>query len=146
MSDVPIKDVPMTHWLVAGAGLIWSILGFAIYLMTVRATPEMLAAQYNAAEIEFMTGTPLWATSAYAIAVNASLIGCALLLFRKSLALPVLIVSLLAVLVQDLHSFVLNDAVAIFGMVPVYIQGAVIVIGIALIFYARAARARGLLS
>jgi hypothetical protein len=146
MSDKSNGDTPMTHWLVAGAGLIWNLFGFMVYLMTVRATPEQMAQQYNAAEIAFMDAIPVWATSANAIAVTAGVLACVLLLLRKSLALPLFLISLVALLVQDLYSFVLEDVVSIFGMPPAYIQGTVLVIAIALIFYTRAAKSRGLLS
>lgn len=146
MSDELEGATPMTHWLVAGAGLIWNLFGFSIYLMTVRATPEQLAMQYNEAEIAFMNSVPVWATSANAIAVTLGVLACVLLLLRKSVALPLFIASLVALLVQDLHAFVLEDVVGVFGMVPAYIQGTVLVIAIALIFYTRAAKNRGLLA
>ena len=57
-----------------------------------------------------------------------------------------MLASLVALLVQDLYSFVLEDAVAVFGMTPAYIQGTVLVIAIALIFYARGAKSRRLLN
>jgi hypothetical protein len=146
MSDDFNGTTPMTHWLVAGAGLIWNLFGFMIYLMTVRATPEQMAQQYNAAEIAFMDAIPVWATSANAIAVTAGVLASVLLLLRKSLALPLFLLSLAALLIQDLYSFVLEDVVGVFGMVPLYIQGTVLVIAIALIFYTRGAKNRGLLN
>ena len=54
--------------------------------------------------------------------------------------------SLVDLLVQGLYAFELEDAVAVFGMVPAYIQGTVFVIAIALIFYTRGAKGRGLLN
>ena len=146
MNDELNGSTPMTHWLVAGAALIWNLFGFMVYLMTVRATPEQMAQQYNAAEIAFLDAVPAWATSANAIAVTAGVLACVLLLLRKSLALPLFVASLVALLVQDLYSFVLEDAVGVFGMVPAYIQGTVFVIAIALVFYARGAIKGGLLS
>ena len=146
MSDESNTNTPMTHWLIAGAALIWNLFGFMIYLMTVRATPEQMAQQYNAAEIAFMDAVPAWATSANAIAVTAGALACVFLLLRKSLALPLFIASLIALLAQDLYSFILEDVVSVFGMVPVYIQGTVLVIAIGLIFYTRGAKSRGLLS
>jgi hypothetical protein len=136
----------MTHWLIAGAGLIWNFFGLMIYVMTVRATPEQLAAQYDAAQIAFMESVPVWATSANAIAVTAGVLACILLLMKRSLALPLFIVSLVALLVQDLHSFVLEDVISVFGMVPAYIQGTVLAVQIGLIFYTRSAKNKGLLS
>ncbi len=146
MNDELNGGTPMTHWLVAGAALIWNLFGFMVYLMTVRATPEQMAQQYNAAQIAFMDAVPVWATSANAIAVTAGVLACVLLLFRKSLALPLFVASLAALLVQDLYSFVLEDVVGVFGMVPAYIQGTVLGIAIVLIFYTRGAKSRGLLN
>ena len=146
MNDELKGGTPMTHWLIGGAALIWNLFGFMVYLMTVRATPEQMAQQYNAAQIAFMDAVPVWATSANAIAVTAGVLACVLLLFRKSLALPLFVASLAALLVQDLYSFVLEDVVGVFGMVPAYIQGTVLGIAIALIFYTRGAKSRGLLN
>jgi len=145
MSDELNGSTPMTHWLVSGAALIWNLFGFMVYLMQVRATPEQMAQQYNAAEIAFLDAIPVWATSANAIAVTAGVLASLLLLFRKSLALPLFVVSLLALLVQDLYAFVLVDVVDAFGMLPVYIHGTVLVIAVALILYTRGAKKRRLL-
>jgi len=145
MSDELNGHTPITHWLVGGAGLIWNLFGFMIYLTQVRATPEQMAQQYDAAQVAFMDAIPMWATSANAIAVTAGVLACVMLLLRKSMALPLFIVSLVALLVQDLYSFVLVDAVAVFGMVPAYIQGTVLVVAIALILYTHGAKKRFLL-
>ena len=145
MSEESTTATPMTHWLVAGAALIWNLFGMLIYVMTVSATPEQLEAQYNAAEIEFLQSIPVWATSANAIAVTAGVVASILLLLKKSLTLPLFALSLAALLIQDLYSFVLADVVAVFGMVPVYIQGTVLVIAIALLLYAYVGKRRGLL-
>ncbi len=126
---------PMSHWLIGGAALIWNVFGLMVYVSTVSATPEELAAIYGEAEIRFIDSVPVWATSANAIAVTAGVLACLLLLLRRSLALPVFVVSFVALIVQNVHSFVLNDVTAVFGMVPAYIQLTVIVIAIALIFY-----------
>lgn len=145
MSDELNGGTPMTHWLVGGAGLIWNLFGFMIYLSQVRATPEQMAQQYTAAQVAFMDAMPIWATSANAIAVTTGVLACVLLLMRKSLALAFFVASFVALLVQDLYSFVLVDVVAVFGMVPAYIQGTVLVVAIALILYTRSAKKRRLL-
>lgn len=145
MTDDGNPATPMTHWLVSGAALIWNLFGMLVYVMTVRATPEQLAAQYNEAEIAFMQSVPVWATSANAIAVTTGVIASVMLIFRKAFAAPLFVVSFAALLVQDLHSFVLEDVVAVFGMVPAYIQGTVLVIAVALIFYSFWAKKRTVL-
>ena len=145
MSDELNGGTPMTHWLVAGAALIWNLFGFMVYLLQVRATPEQMAQQYDTAQVAFMDAIPMWATSANAIAVTAGVFASILLLLRKSLALPFFIASFVALLVQDLYSFILEDVVSVFGMVPAYIQGTVLVIAIALILYTLGAKKQRLL-
>ena len=145
MSDELNGGTPMTHWLVSGAGLIWNLFGFMMYLSQVQASPEQMAQQFDAAQIAFIDATPMWANSANAIAVTTGVLACVLLLFRKSLALAFFSASFVALLVQDLYSFVLVDVVAVFGMVPAYIQGTVLVVAIALILYTRSAKKRRML-
>ena len=133
----------MLFWFISGAALIWNLFGMMIYVSQVSATPEQLAEAYRPEQVEFMLATPKWATAAFALAVTTGVLGCVLLLLRKSWALPVLIVSLAAVFLQNLNTFVLNDATALFGMAPVYIQSTIIVVGAGLIWYARYCKSRG---
>ena len=136
---------PMSHWLIAGAALIWNLFGLMVYVSTVSATPEDLASVYSEAEIRFIESIPMWATAAHAIAVTTGVLACILLLFRRSLAMPMFIASFAALIVQDLHSFVLNDVTAVFGMVPAYIQLTVMIIAIAMILYTRRLGKKGML-
>jgi len=146
MSDELESNIPMTHWLIAGAGLIWNLFGFMIYLSSVRATPELLLSQgFSAEQISFLESVPAWATSANAIAVTTGVLACIFLLLRKAIALPLFYASLVAVLVQDLYAYVLRDSVAVFGMLPVYIQTTVLTIAVLLILYTLRAKKRGLL-
>lgn len=145
MNEQNNTATPLSLWLIGGAALIWNLFGMMIYVMTVSATPDQLASQYSEAEIAFMQSVPAWATSANAIAVTAGVIGSILLLMRKSQALPVFIVSLLALVVQNLHSFVVTDVVSVFGMVPLYIAATVFVVAIALTLYAYFGQRSGLL-
>ena len=145
MTEESEMATPATHWLVGGAALIWNLFGMLIYVMTVSATPEQLAQQYNEAEIAFMQSVPLWATSANAIAVTAGVIASVLLLMKRSLALPLFVISLFALLVQDLHSFVITDVIAVFGMVPAYIAAVVLAVAILLVIYSFRKKQVGLL-
>jgi len=146
MSDLLNGRPSTSFWIIGGAALIWNLFGFVVYFMQVSASPEELAASYSAEEIDFMLSTPKWATSAFAIAVNAGVLGSLFLLLRKAWAVPMFVLSLVALLIQDLNTFVLNDAVAVFGATPVYIQGSVLTISVLLIFYSRATKRKGWLS
>jgi len=137
MSDEINNETPILLWLIGGAALIWNLFGTWVYVMTVSATPDELAASFDASQIAFMDAVPAWATSANAIAVTAGVLACILLLLRNKLALPLFIASLAALLVQDVYSFVIVDVVAVLGVVQAYIQGTVLAIAVLLLFYAR---------
>jgi len=145
MSDV-INGKPSTNfWIISGAALVWNLIGLVIYVGQVSITPESIATMTEAHQ-EFLLTTPTWATSAFAIAVNAGVLGSLFLLLRKTWAVPTLVVSLLAIVVQDVDAFVLRDAYGILGVNSLLIPSMVFVIGIALLLYARAMKERGWLS
>jgi hypothetical protein len=145
MSDV-INGKPSTNfWIIGGAALVWNLIGLVFYIGQVSITPEALAALTEAQQ-EFFLATPTWATAAFAIAVNAGVLGSLFLLLRKTWAVPMLVISLAAIVVQDVDAFALRDAFGIVGVSSVIIPSMVFVIGIALLFYARATKERGWLS
>ncbi len=145
MSDV-INGKPSTNfWIIGGAALVWNLIGLVFYIGQVSITPEALAALTEAQQ-EFFLATPTWATAAFAIAVNAGVLGSLFLLLRKTWAVPMLAISLAAIVVQDVDAFALRDAFGILGVSSVIIPSMVFVIGIALLMYARATKERGWLS
>ena len=146
MSDTLNGKPSTSFWIISAVALVWNLLGFMMYLMQVTATPEALAAAYSDEQVAFIESVPVWAVSAFAIAVNAGLLGCLLLLLRKAWAVPVFIVSLIAVLIQNVHSFLLGDAIGVFGVQTLIIQTIVVVIAGLLVWYSRSAKARGWLS
>ncbi len=124
-----------SYYIVAGAFLVWNLIGLTFYYLQVTMTPEAMAASLTPEQVAFMSNEPTWATAAYAIAVNAGVIGALLLLFRKSLARPFFILSFIAVLLQDLNAFVLTDAIAVWGTSGLYLPVVVIVICVTEIWY-----------
>lgn len=146
MTDTKWADTPMVHWLVAGAALIWNLFGFSIYYMTVSLTEQEMLARFTPEQIVYIENTPIWVTSAFAIAVTAGVLGSVLLLMRKSLALPVFSVSLVAILIQHTYSFVLTDVVAVLGEIQAYIAATVFGITVLLVLYSWWATKKGLLT
>jgi len=146
MSDTPNSELPTSFWIIGGVFLLWNFFGLMIYYDQMTMSPEVLADNFNAAQQAFLENMPMWATSAYAIAVTAGVIASLLLLVRNALALPIYIVSFAGVLLQDLHSFVLSDGLAVWGSSALYLPTLVIVIGIVEIWYSRSAKAKGWLS
>ena len=137
MSDELNGKPPTSFYIIGAVFLVWNIIGFMFYLQHAMMTPETVPAGVDAAMLEFMEATPVWATSAYAIAVNVGMLASIMLLMRKSVAMPLYVVSLAGALVLDFDSFVLRDVVSIWGGGAYIVPSAVIIIGVVEIWYSR---------
>ena len=96
MTDDRFTPRPLAGWYMpaAVASLLFMLLGCATYVMHVTADPASLPLDQRTV----YEAQPLWVTAAYAVAVWAGLFGTALLVFRRKLAQPLLLISLIAVL------------------------------------------------
>lgn len=137
MSDELNSKPPSSFYIIGAVFLAWNVIGFMFYLQQAMMTPENVPEGVDAAMLAFMEATPVWATSAYAIAVNVGMIASILLLMRKSVAMPLFVVSLLGALILDFDSFVLRDVVAIWGSGAYIVPCAVIIVGVIEIWYSR---------
>lgn len=145
MSDV-INGKPSTNfWIIAGAALVWNLIGLVIYVGQVSMSPEALS-RLTEDQQALITSTPTWANAAWAIAVNAGVFGSLLLLLRRSWAVPMFVLSLAAVVVQDIEAFVLRDAFGVLGVNSLIIPSMVFIIAVALLLYSRAAKSSGWLN
>jgi hypothetical protein len=88
---------PIAGWFMAAAvaALLFMGLGCVSYLMHVFANPDTLPLDQRAA----YAAEPAWVTGAYAVAVWVGLGGAILLLMKRKLAEPAMLVSLIAVLI-----------------------------------------------
>ena len=137
MSDELNGKPPSSFYIIGVVFLVWNIIGFMFYLQHAMMTPETVPEGVDAAMLAFMEATPVWATSAYAIAVNVGMLASMMLLMRRSIALPLYVVSLAGALVLDFDSFVLRDVVAIWGGGAYIVPSAVVIIGVVEIWYSR---------
>lgn len=133
-----IKQKPaLWFWIVSALALIWNFAGVAAYLGQAYMTTEDLQAMPEAHQ-KLLDVQPAWYTAAFAIAVFAGTLGCILLLLRKKWAHQVLIVSLLAILVQQTYVFFLSDTLEIVGNNAMYMPLLIVILGFLLVFFARA--------
>jgi len=133
-----VIGAPAPAWLriVAALGLLWNLFGVYAYLQTVGmiggADPSMSAA-----------AMPGWVTGAFAIAVFGGALGCLCLLLLKRLSTWLLLISLLALLAQDLWAFVLRTGGAAENpILPLVVN----VVAILLVWVAYSADKKGWLS
>ncbi|MFQ5609358.1 MAG: hypothetical protein ACE5F8_03720 [Woeseiaceae bacterium] len=145
MTDEIDSEVPTTFWIYSGAALVWNAIGLYAYWSFVTSPPQGNPA-FTEAQQGFFAAMPGWVTSAYAIAVTAGTLGSVFLLLRKRWAYPAFIVSLLGVVAQNFHGFVLANALELFGAGATILPSLVFIVGAVLIIYSRNASARGWLS
>ena len=140
MSEDTIK-APAWFTVVAAVMLIWNLLGVMAYIAQVTMSPEAMAALPDA-ERQIYETTPVWATAAFALAVNCGALGCLLLLLKKNLAANFLQLSLVGVLAQMYHAFFMTNSFEVFGLGKMVMPVLVIVIAIYLVTLAAKAKAR----
>lgn len=137
---------PAWFWVVSILALLWNLLGAMAYLSQAFLTDEMKTA-IPEDQLELMESTPAWVTAAFAIAVWGGVLGCIALLLKKKWARPVLLISLIAILVQMSYSFFATNAAEVYGTLQgVVMPVMLILIGIALVYFARMAHSKGWLS
>jgi hypothetical protein len=146
MSDLVLDDRPTTaFWVFGGAALVWNLIGLVMYISTVTMSPEALARMTEDAQA-FFTSTPKWATGAFALAVTGGVLGSLSLLLRKAWAVPLFLLSLVAVVVQNIDAFVLREAFGILGVNAVILPSLVFIVAVLLLVYSRSCKAKGWLS
>jgi len=134
-------------WVVGGLLAVWNLSGLYQYYTFSTLEPEMLqAAGYTAGQMAHVFDTPAWAHSAYAIAVNAGVLGVIFLLLRKAWAMPMFVISLVGAVLQFADAYLLRNGLELFDRIWLVIPTLVILICIFEIWYSRRATARGWLS
>jgi hypothetical protein len=129
-------------WVVSGIALVWNLMGVMAYIMQVTMSPEALQALPEN-ERTLIESVPTWATAAFAIAVWGSTLGSILLLMRKKIATPVLILSFAGILVQMYYNLFMSKSMEVYGPGGLAMPIMVLVFGVFLIWFSRKATANG---
>ncbi|MEQ8546302.1 MAG: hypothetical protein RIC03_00235 [Cyclobacteriaceae bacterium] len=126
---------PTWFLVVAIVMVVWNLMGVAAFIVDITTSEEAIAA-LPAAERELYGKFPVWTKVAYFIAVFAGTLGAIGLVLKKKWAKPVLIVSLVGVIVQMLHSLFIADSMEVYGPGAVVMPVMVILFGIFLVWMA----------
>jgi hypothetical protein len=101
MSNEAVRGIHWSFWLVSVFALLWNAGGAINYLMQTNLEFVSTLPETHRAIIE---GRPTWATGGFAIGVFGGVIGCLLLLLRKSIAYYTFIISLLGIIITMIHT------------------------------------------
>ena len=136
---------PMSFRVVAIVALLWNLFGLFSFYTNVTATPAVIAS-WPEAQQQVAAATPRWVFVAFAIATIAGVLGSLGLLLGKRWAVPVLLLSLLAILVQFGSIYALTPTWVLTGIGGAILPLCIGAFGLFLWWYARKAAARGWLT
>lgn len=145
MTEAQTAGSPRHLWIVGVLALLWNLMGAFDYVMT-ELRVEAYMAQFSQAELDFFYGFPAWVVALWAVAVWGGVLGAVLLLMRRKLAFPVLLVSFMCMVVTTIQNYAFAGAADVTGGMGLGFSIAVFVVALALVLYARAMTKNGVLA
>lgn len=133
---------PMSFRVVAVVALLWNLFGLFSFYTNVTATPAVIAS-WPEAQQQIAAATPRWVFVAFAIATIGGVLGSLGLLLGKRWAVPVLLLSLLAIVVQFGSIYATTPTWALTGVGGAILPLCIALFGLFLWSYAGKAAARG---
>jgi hypothetical protein len=131
----------VSFWIIAALGLIWNAMGAINFLM--QMSPDTVAG-FPDSHRAIIIDRPLWATGGFGVSVFGGALGCALLLLRRAVAVPVLFVAFLGTAVTMVHTVRVGQTLVSFSMAEVVVMIALPLIVLAvLVRFGRSAQRRG---
>lgn len=122
-----------TFWVISIVALLWNLMGVFAYLSQAYITPEAIALLPEP-EQAYYNNVPAWVTGAFALAVFSGTFGAIALILRKKWAVLLFMVSLIAVIVQSIYTFLIQTYIQLSTnqmIMPIL----VIVIAVFLVWY-----------
>lgn len=141
MNASVIGRPPAWFRVAAVLGLVWTLFGVFMYLVQVGIFGDVMP--MTPEEQSLADLTPVWVTAAFAIAVFAGALGALGLVLLKSWARLLLILSLVAVLVQEVWVLFLSGAADVHGASAIVLPILVIAIAALLVWMAHLGVKRG---
>lgn len=114
MNDITAKP-PAWFWVVGVIFLLWGGAGLHAFYTQLTTPYDAMVAQMGKLAADCIKGMPHWLWWVYGAAVWSGILGTVALLLRRSWALPLYLVSLVAVLIQFGHSFLIQKIHQIMG-------------------------------
>lgn len=124
------------------AGLLWNLIGLLAVLGDLAGGDSAGLSEAQRAAAQAM---PLWARAGSLAAVFGGIAGCVALIMRNGWAVALLALSLIGVILQDGWMLLFADVPGVVDKGAMVLQTIVILVSVALLAFARKARAAGLL-
>lgn len=120
-------------WVIAVLALLWNLMGAFAFVGQVLMDENALD-QLPEEQAELIASTPSWIIIVFGVATIAGVLASILLLSRKKLAIPLFLISLIAVLIQMGYSIFATQAYEVYGALQGLIMPILLIV-IALFLY-----------
>lgn len=137
-------QAPWHLWALGILSLCWNAFGAYDYLMSVSLNANYLK-NYPPEMAQIIKSFPMWATSAWALGVWASLLGSVLLLLRSRHATTAFLISLLAALITFVYDFTLKLPASLDTTMSRVLPLIVVILIVAQWYYAKRMKDAGVL-
>ena len=145
MNELIGAKAPGWFRLAALLGLAWNAIGVFMYLRKVGLFGDPMAGM-GEAERALAASIPAWVTGAFAVAVFSGLIGALGLVLLKRWSNPLLLVSVMAIVAQQVWILGMSNALDVHRNEALMMGGLILVIAALLVWLGRVATTRGWLS
>ena len=140
MNDKSDGGVHWSFWVIGAVTLIWNVMGVMNFFVQMNTDTLASFPESHRAIIE---GRPAWATAGFALAVFGGVLGCLLLLLKKSAAYYLFLASFLGVIVAMTHTLGIADLTIDFSPFEILMMILMpLVVAAFLIWYARQAKSK----
>jgi len=123
------NKIPIWFWIAVSFLLIWNLMGVGNFFQHITMTDEALLAMPEN-ERELYNNFPWWVLIAFGLAVFGGSLGSIALFFKKKIAKPLFVISLIGIVVQMGHSLFIANAMDVYGMFAVVLTILLIVLGV----------------
>jgi hypothetical protein len=142
MNPSKLRTVPIWYWLIAAVAVLWNLMGCAALAMELFAQEAMMESMTEPQKA-WARSIPVWIYFVYAVAVGAGVAGSIGLCLRSGWSVWLFAISLVAVLIQMVHTMLIAGGLAVMGPGGAIMPGLVIVLAAFLLWFSWLARNKG---
>lgn len=102
-------------WIIAIVLLLWNLMGASAFIVDTFFT-DTLAGTYNEEQMNAINATPIWSKVLYGISTIGGLVAAILLITRKTGAIKVYAISLIAIIIHTVYNIGFAGAMELFGV------------------------------
>lgn len=136
-------NVPAWYWVVGIVLLLWGAAGVFAFYSQMTTPYDQMVAEMGKLAADCIKGMPTWLWWVYGVAVWSGILGTVSLLLRRVWALPLYLVSLVAVIVQFGYSFLVAKIQLLMGWGAAAFPAFIILMAIVQLSFAAQAKKRG---